>query len=222
VNKHTTDLIRRTRAAVTGFFSSDNSRAVRGPRKPTLELLEDRRLLAAAYFAPADPSDSVNVQLVPLGNVTPGTPEVVTFGVPFTRGSVTQAQLSQVRVLAHGVEVPAFVEQLTPWWSIDDAAIEGKSVRVTRIQISHTFASMNPETVTVQWGGPARTQNVSTLQDPRLNWHPVTSGSFFSADNVEGPDVLPVLPAAYLSNGVLDARTDPTNGNVAETRDDRP
>src|SRR5262249_60077492 len=129
-------------------------------RKPVLELLEDGRLLAASFLAPAELSGSVNVQLVPLANVTPGTPEVVTFGVPFTRGSVTQAQLSQVRVLENGAEVPAFVEQLTPWRSIDDAAIDGKSVRVARIQISHVFASMNPETVTVQWGGAARAQNV--------------------------------------------------------------
>jgi hypothetical protein len=219
MKKHTTDLIRWTRETVTGFFSAAKRRA-RRLSKPALELLEDRRLLAASFFAPADPADSVNVRLVPLGNVTPGTPEVVTFGVPFTRGSVSQAQLSQVRVLENGAEVPAFVEQLTPWRSIDDPAIDGKSVRVARIQTSHTFASMNPENVTVQWGGPARTQNVTTFQDPRLNWHTVTSGTFVAADNVQEPDVLPVLPGAYLSKGMLDAPTTPTNSSVAETRDD--
>src|SRR5262249_51525056 len=149
---------------------------------------------AASFLAPAEPSGTVNVQLVPLANVTAGTQEIVTFGVPFTRGSVSASQLSQLRVLKNGTEIPAFVEQLTPWRSIDDPAIDGQSVRVARIQIPYTFASLSPETITVQWGGPARTQSRTTFQDPRLEWHTVTSGTFVAADNVQEPDVLPVLP----------------------------
>src|SRR5688572_2702567 len=159
--------------------------------KLSVETLESRHLMAAAFFAPPEPSGSVNVQLVPLANVAAGTEEVVTFGVPFTRGSLSAAQLSQVRVLKNGVEIPAFVEQLTPWRSIDDAGIDGQSVRVARIQIPYTFAALNPESITVQWGGPARSLNRTTLQDPRLEWHTVTTGTFVAADNVEEPDVLP-------------------------------
>jgi hypothetical protein len=182
--------------------------------------MERRALLAASFFAPAEPAGSVDVQLDPLGGVTPGVPEVVTFGVPFTRGSVEPSQLSQIRVLKNGVEIPAFVDELTPWRSIDDPAVDGQSVRVARVQVAYTFASLNPETITVQWGGPARTLNRTTLQDPRLEWHTVTSGSFVAADGVQEPDVLPVLPAAYLALGMLDAQTVPTNSGVAETRDD--
>src|SRR4029079_2946789 len=101
--------------------------------------------------------------------------------------------------------------------SIDDPAIDGQSVRVARIQIPYTFTALSAETITVQWGGPARTLNRTTLQDPRIEWHTVTSGSFVAADNVQEPDVLPVLPAAYLSQGMLDAPTTPTN--IAPTRD---
>src|SRR5262245_41372619 len=86
------------------------SRAARGKRRvlDAVELLEERSLLAAAFLAPAEPAGHVDVQLTPLANVAAGVPEVVTFGVPFTRGSVNQAQLSQVRVLKGGVEIPAF------------------------------------------------------------------------------------------------------------------
>src|SRR6476620_8049173 len=189
-------------------------------RRFAIERLEERQVLAAAFFAPAEPSGSVNVQLVPLANVAAGTQEIVTFGVPFTRGSLNQSQLAQVRVLKNGVEIPAFVEQLTPWRSIDDPAIDGQSVRVARVQIPYTFTTLNPETITVQWGGPARTLNRTTLQDPRIEWHTVTSGTFVAADNVEEPDVLPVLPKEYLAKGMLDARTDPTTNGVSETRDD--
>ena len=188
--------------------------------KLSIEQLETRHMLAAQFFAPTEPSGSVNVQLVPLANVTAGTQEIVTFGVPFTRGSLTQTQLSHVRVLKNGVEIPAFVEQLTPWRSIDDAAIDGQSVRVARVQVPYTFTSLSPETITVEWGGAPRTLNRPTLQDPRLEWHSVTSGTFVAADNVEEPDVLPVLPKEYLSKGMLDAPTNPTANTVAETRDD--
>ena len=123
-------------------------------------------------------------------------------------------------MLKNGVEIPAFVEQLTPWRSIDNPSVDGQSVRVARIQVPYTFTALNPETITVQWGGVARTLNRTTLQDPRIEWHTVTSGTFVAADNVEEPDVLPVLPKAYLAKGMLDARTDPTANGVAETRDD--
>jgi hypothetical protein len=195
--------------------------AARGSRRsfrPGVELMERRDIPAASFFAPAANVGSVDVQLVPLADVTAGVQEIVTFGVPFTRGSVTDAQLSQVRVMHNGVEIPAFVQDLTPWRSIDDAGIDGQSVRVARIQIPYTFASLNSETITVSWGGAARTLNRTTMQDPRIEWHTVTSGSFVAADNVQEPDVLPVLPAAYLAQGMLDSPTTPAN--VTPTRDD--
>jgi hypothetical protein len=202
------------------LFAAGSKRSPAPTAKLAIEQLETRHLLAAQFFAPAEPAGSVNVQLVPLANVAAGTQEIVTFGVPFTRGSVNQAQLGHVRVLNNGVEIPAFVEQLTPWRSIDDLAVDGQSVRVARIQIPYTFTALNPESITVQWGGPARTLNRTTLQDPRVEWHTVTSGTFVAADNVEEPDVLPVLPKEYLAKGMLDARTNPTSNGVSETRDD--
>lgn len=219
MNKNTTDILGLFRKLTKRMFTGVG-RSAQPNTRLGFESLEDRTVPAASFFAPTEPAGTVNVKLVPLGNVAAGTQEMVTFGVPFTRGSVTQTQLSQLRVLKNGVEIPAFVEQLTPWRSIDDPAIDGQSVRVARVQIPYTFSSLNPESVTVQWGGPARTLTLPSLQNPRQEWHTVTSGTFVAADNVEEPDVLPVLPKEYLSKGMLDARTDPTSGNVAETRDD--
>ncbi|HEY1376386.1 MAG TPA: hypothetical protein VGF55_06305, partial [Gemmataceae bacterium] len=220
MKQHASRFLGKVRRTVGHALAAGVGRKPRWARKLTLELLEDRALLAASFFAPPEPAGSVSVQLVPLANVTAGVQEIVTFGVPFTRGSVTPAQLADVRVLKNGVEVPAFVEQLAAWRSIDDPGIDGQSVRVARIQIPYTFTSLTPESVTVQWGGPARTLNRTTVQDPRLEWHTVTSGTFVAADNVEEPDVLPVLPKDYLSKGMLDAPTIPTNNAVPETRDD--
>src|SRR5689334_4915964 len=69
----------------------------------TAEQLEVRQLLTPALLAPAQTSGSVDVQLVPLANVTPGVQKIVTFGVPFTEGSVSESQLSHIRVLKIGV-----------------------------------------------------------------------------------------------------------------------
>lgn len=225
MRKSTTNLVnsvlkRIRNRATSNFVGVKRKRRTFSCAKLGIESLEQRHLLAASYFSPSEPAGNVNVQLLPLANVAAGVEEIVTFGVPFTRGSVTPSQLAQVRVLKDGQEIPAFVEQLTPWRSIDNASIDGQSVRVARIQIPYTFAALSPESVTVQWGGPSRTLNRSAMQDPRIEWHQVTSGTFIAADNVEEPDVLPLLPKEYLSKGMLDARTQPTSNNVAETRDD--
>src|SRR5262249_12645667 len=98
MKKHTTDLLGTFRKAVKRIFAGTGG-IPRPTTKLAYDVLEDRSLLAAPFFAPAEPSGSVNVQLVPLGNVTPGSQEIVTFGVPFTRGSLSQSQLSQLRVL---------------------------------------------------------------------------------------------------------------------------
>lgn len=175
------------------------------------------------FFAPAQPAGSLAVKLFPMENVVPGVPTLVTFGVPFTRGSLTPAGLATVRVLAGGAEVPAHVELLTPWRHLSDPAVDGQSVRVARVQIRHTFAVASPEfeTLAVEWGGPARTLDVPTLADPLTGWHPVTGGTFAAADGISEPDVYAVLPKAVLAQGVLSLRrTEPFADGITETRDD--
>lgn len=176
-----------------------------------------------AFFAPAEPSGRLLVRLYPMENVTPGTSRLVTFGVPFPRGSVTPAALAKVRVLGGGNEVPAHVENQTPWRHATNPAIDGQSVRVARIQIHHTFAVSYPsfESVEVEWGLSDRQQNVPAIESPRNGWHPVTSGTFVAADGVSEPDVYAVLSRAVLSKGVLrPMRTHPGDRSVPDTRSD--
>ncbi len=176
-----------------------------------------------SFHAPATPTGSITVKLCPMENVTTGSTRLVTFGVPFPRGSITTAGLNTVRVLFNGNEVPAYVEQQTPWRHLTNNALDGQSVRVARIQIQHSFAVSYPqtETITIEWGGAARTQNVLTLTDPRTGWHVVTSGSFVAADGIQEPDVYALLPKAVLSQGVLSLRrSTPFADHITETRDD--
>ncbi|MFK7695563.1 hypothetical protein [Paenibacillus sp. HJGM_3] len=173
------------------------------------------------YHAPAETSGSITVKLHPTENVATGSNQLVTFGVPFPRGSVTAANLSKIRVLKNGVEIPAYVEQQTPWRHLTNAGIDGQSVRVARIQIHYTFSVSYPnyETITVEWGTTARSQNVTSFEEPRNGWHQVTSGTFVAADNVFEPNVYAVLPPEHLSKGMLRARMDPFVSGISDTRD---
>lgn len=148
----------------------------------------------------------VDVRLHPIEGVAAGTSQLATFGIPFPRDSITVAGLSKLRVLnAKGIEIPAYVEQLTPWRHINTAALDGTSVRVARVQIRYTFTATYPnfETVRVEWGYSNRTQSLATLENPRNGWQPVTTGSFVAGDGVSEPKVYAVLSPATLSKGVL-------------------
>jgi hypothetical protein len=174
------------------------------------------------FIAPAQMSGSIDVVLAPTEVVTPGTERLVTFGMPFPRGSITAAGLSTVRVLRNGVEIPAHVTEMTPWRHRSNASIDGQSVRVARIQIRYTFAAAFPaqETIQVAWGTTPRAMNVPALTNPRTAWHQVTTGTFVMADGVFEPDVYALLPRAWLSQGLIrSSRSTPFDGTNGEARD---
>jgi hypothetical protein len=175
-------------------------------------------------MADAERFGVVDVRLHPVEGVPAGVAQLVTFGVPLPRGSITVAGLSTLRVLdARGVEIPAFVEQLTPWRHATNAAFDNTSVRVARVQIRYTFAAIYPnsEAIRVEWGYTNRSQSLASLENPRNGWQPVTTGSFVAGDGVSEPKVYAVLPSATLSKGLLKlGPMRPFAANIAATRDD--
>lgn len=172
------------------------------------------------FIAPAELSGSMDIKLYPTENISSGSPVLVTFGVPFTRGSL--ADVATIRVLAGAVEIPACVELQTPWRHLTDPAIDGKSVRVARVQIAYTFTTVFPgnETIQVEWGGTPPAQSRVFL-DPRSAWHLVTSGSFDAADGVYEPDVYAVLPREVMCKGILKpTRMHEVVSDLPETREE--
>jgi len=181
--------------------------------------------LAGPAFFPTPPnSGEIRVRVHPTESIQAGAPRQVTFGVPFPRGALALADLNTIRVLRSGQEAPAYVDLLTPWRHVSHAGLDGKFVRVVRIQISLPLTVTFPmsEEIVVEWGKQARTLNVPNLQPTRLGWHRVTSGSFVTADTVFEPDVFVTLPAAHLAqagirpmpmlafdSAIVEARTDP-------------
>ncbi|WP_164821253.1 Ig-like domain-containing protein [Paenibacillus koleovorans] len=175
------------------------------------------------FYASAETSGTMTVKLHPTENVDTGVPTLVTFGVPFTRGSVAPADLTKFRVLKGGVEIPAYVAMQTPWRHITNPALDGTSVRVATVQIPYTFTSAfpNSENITIEWGTTTRTQNISTLTDPKTAWHQVVSGTFVATDNIYEPDVYAVLPKDVLSKGTLNPqRMNPMDDDIGVNRDD--
>ncbi|MBI2380438.1 MAG: Ig-like domain-containing protein [Gammaproteobacteria bacterium] len=163
------------------------------------------------FHAPAQSLGSLEVRLHPTEVVTTDAPRLVSFGLPLPLGSLRPDQLGTVRVLANGQELPAHVQQLTPWRHALDAAKDGQSVRVLRIQFRKGFSARFPnyETVRVEWGGTARSQHAAP-QDPRSAWHPVLEGrtanggpTFGPEHQVSEPDVYTVLPREWLATAGL-------------------
>ncbi|MBA4389115.1 MAG: hypothetical protein C0404_14175 [Verrucomicrobia bacterium] len=171
------------------------------------------------FFAPPRTTGSLTVTLQPTEGVS-GT-RLVTFGVPFPRGSVTPADLARVRVLKGGVEIPAHVEMLTPWRHVTNSTVDGLSVRVARIQVNAALsvAYPNGEDIVVDWGVSNRTQNIPSLTNPRSAWHLVTNGTFVAADNVYEPDVYAVLPKAHMCLGMFRTGMDPMSDTIPSARE---
>ncbi len=177
-----------------------------------------------SFFAPAEPRGSSVVTLHPTEAVTAGGPVLVTFGMPFTRGSITRDGLATVRVLdSGGSEIPAYVGQTVPWRHLTDTSVDGASVRIALVQFEYVFSgrSPSPQTVTVAWGGTERMRTRAAKTDPRSAWHLVTGGSFEAGDGVWEPDVYAVPPKELLCRGaVRPARMLPLGDDVPAGRED--
>lgn len=173
------------------------------------------------FIAPAVGQGNLDVRLVPTEAVDAGAEQLVTFGVPFPRGSITSAGLANVRVLKGGVEIPAHVSQMTPWRHRLNPALDGTSVRVARVQIHYSFAGSAPESIQLAWGGAPRQLDVVASVPARDGWHTVDSGSFVAGDGVQEPNVYAVLPKDWLARGVLKGnRTLAFDDSNTESRDD--
>jgi hypothetical protein len=187
----------------------------------------DADAAASPFFTPARPSGSVVVKLHPTQVVPPGAATLVTFGVPMPRGSIAQARLNTVRVLKGGSEIPAYVDQMTPWRHATNSGHDGASVRVVRIQIDYTFnvSFPNSETITVTWGGANRTRSIADLRDVRTAWHRVTDGTtatggltYGAGDNVFEPDVYAALPKEWLAASGIKQPMLPTPDSIGSNR----
>ncbi len=177
------------------------------------------------FFEPAINSGTIEVKLYPTENVPLNTPVKVTFGVPFTRGSLPINGLTKIRLLTStntNIEIPIHVKLGTTWHHMTNTTIDNQFVRTAIIQLEYRFSSSYPnsEKVYLQYGNSDRNENISSFTPARQAWHQVIDGDFVSTDNVYEPDVYAVLSKEYLSNGALKlSRLKPFNNEVPLTRE---
>lgn len=175
----------------------------------------------APYFASAPSAGQIDVDLHASEGVAANTPVIASFGVPFPRGTLSLAALSQIRVLDQGVEIPAYVEGLTPWRHRSNAAIDGQSWRVVLVQVEISFANpAQSKRLSVSYGQSPRTLSRPSRLGRASTFAAVSSGSFVAGDNVQEPRVQATLPASWLSLGTLRAsRTLPFDPGNTPARD---
>ncbi|MEZ5356549.1 MAG: Ig-like domain-containing protein, partial [Bryobacteraceae bacterium] len=136
------------------------------------------------------------------------TSTLVTFGVPFPRGAMPPARLTELRVLRNGSEIPIHVSALALWRHLTDPAQDGASVRIVQIQLDYAFTVRYPnsEPIVVEWGYTSRTRTIAAARDPKSAWHTVNDGvtatggpTFDASHGVTEPDVYAVLPRQWLA-----------------------
>ena len=148
----------------------------------------------------------------------------VTFGVPFTRGSLPPAALAKVRVLKGRQRDPG----LRPGPHALAARQQSGHRRPVRPRGAHpdplhVRGGLSPAPRRSPWSGARRRapRTSPRFTNPRTAWHLVTTGSFVAADNVFEPDVYAVLPKAHLTQGPLRlGRALPFDDSVTEARSD--
>jgi Secretion system C-terminal sorting domain len=177
------------------------------------------------FFEVPSTSGLIEIKLYPMENVATGTPTLVTFGIPFTRGSLLPSELSKIRLLptpASNTEITVYVSQVTPWRHLTNTVVDNQSVRIVKIQMQHTFSVSYPnfETVYVQYGISNRTNTITNFVNPKTAWHIANTENFLQADNIMEPDVYAVLPKQYLCNGALKlSRMKPLSNTIPATRE---
>lgn len=132
---------------------------------------------------------NTTVELVADSAVTPTATELVTFGLPFNRGEVTN--LNEIKVSIGGSEVAAYVEEGLTWWA-------DNSIRSATIQLQNVDMTGGNVTVAIDDTG----FSVARLtKQPVLNgWADIVGAT---KDNHLSPRILPKHDPQYLADSGL-------------------
>ncbi len=154
----------------------------------------------------------------PLDTAPTGSPVMVSFGVPFPRGTV--AEVGQIRVTDDaGAELPAHVVELTRWRSLAGDASFVESVRAALVQVSLTFATREPRALQIHWGA-APSASGPDGGDAWADWPPIGASSFFpdeypASEGLREPRVYVTFPPDWLGACILRTRTEPIGTDAA-------
>jgi hypothetical protein len=138
--------------------------------------------------------------------VPPATPILVSFGLPFPKKFIADANLIRVKNEA-GTEIPAHVRVLVPWRDLSTGA-SLPSIRSALIQVNVNFGGAATLSLKVETGVP-RTQNVATEQSVYSNWVLVDDAKYPAKWGVYEPPVYVTLPPIWLGRCAVKALVTP-------------
>lgn len=183
------------------------------------------KLMASLHDLPVV-SGSIDIRLFPTESVQDGSEVLVSFGVPFPKGSIYNSDLSKVKGYQNGVEIPLSLAVLGYWESIDGDNSIDKSIRSLRIQVKKSFVTRFPEheLLRLEWGISER--KLDLAEEPvRNGWHLVddevtaTGGPTFGpAHQVYEPKVFAVLPREWLAKSGLKSPMSPMSYDISMLR----
>jgi len=151
-------------------------------------------------FPKAVLSGSVRAQVHPIAAQTDR--QIVTFGAPFPKGSVTSIESITIRD-ENGIELPSHIEDLVAWRELgqNDAA---SSVRSALIHV-HLPLGDEPREIEIRWGDQ-RNLDLGSQPAPENDWVAVTDGEY--PNTVFDPRAYVTFPADWLSACLLRTRTE--------------
>lgn len=153
---------------------------------------------------------STSVNLQPIESVELNSSEIISFGMPFPKGYLTD--LSSLRVFNdEGEELPIFVKILSPWRDISSASDEN-SFRSVLIQLEVTYldndnnGEADLHNLTVEWGGSSRILDDLAELNTRSNWRLVDSELYSRDELVFEPPVYAVFSSEWYGLSVIKTR----------------
>jgi hypothetical protein len=187
---------------VTCAFGADDGVSM-NDIKPVMKALDVTLKVTERPAWPKVPSLSVDVALVPQVPQEHLVTQIVSFGLPFGPGWLTDHK--KIRVLApNGKEIPAFTKPLVHWW------IDGKKGTLRSVLVQFDMASVAPAPKKVvisfeqprKLSRPAEIPVAETLVSRHVDPPKGYESRAFSYD-YQCPRVLAVLPADWMCDSLV-------------------
>jgi len=168
------------------------------------------KLCANEFFPAVQEQGSTVVTIHPIESVHPNEKTLISFGVPFPKGYMTN--LEKFRVLnTQGEELAIFTKELSPWRSLAELT-ESPSTRSALVQISLSFIDINndgkgdPLELTIEWG--LKKREIEPLEEvpTRKNWALVDNELYPASYAIYEPKAFAAFTSMWYGLAVMKTR----------------
>ncbi|MFT5756263.1 MAG: putative repeat protein (TIGR01451 family) [Alteromonadaceae bacterium] len=167
-------------------------------------------LLANEFFPVVQEQGRTEATIHPIESVHPNKKMLISFGVPFPKGYMTD--LGKLRVLnAAGEELAIFTKVLTPWRYLGTLTT-GPSIRAAIVQVNLSFPDTDNDgkgdsiSLIIEWGQNSRTFPLLAERPARENWQLVNSQMYPELENIYEPPAFATFTPEWYGKSVIKTR----------------